>query len=190
GGNKIQIARHRLRPAYLHPDLDRSNGWSSVSLAYGGGLAGCSGRDGRDVVCNWHFWIGCVFRQQAPARVGNSYGPRRTAQGSVTGSAGTRIQVARFWFRGRIAPRNSGQPGARLHRVSSNSPRPARIGGHCSGNDIARPRSDVDSSPARPLDRPHDPPARGITEQPHAHVAQVRLLDLRIFASILETSAF
>src|SRR5438046_1894719 len=104
--------------------MEPSDGRGSVSFANSRGFAGYSGRDGLDLVCYWHFWIGCLFRQQTLAGIGNSYGPRRAAQGSVAGSVGTRTKVAGFWFRGRIAPRNSGQPGARLHRVSGNSPRP------------------------------------------------------------------
>jgi len=39
-----------------------------------------------------------------------------------------------FWFRGRIAPRNFGEPGAGFHCVSSNSLRSAGIGWCCSSD--------------------------------------------------------
>src|SRR5260370_5210864 len=86
-------------------------GRGSVSSACRHGLAGCDGRDGRDAVYNWHLWIGCVFSKQAAAGIGNSYGPRRAAQGSITSSVRTPIQIAGLWFRGSISPPNSRKPG-------------------------------------------------------------------------------
>lgn len=73
----------------FRPNMDRSHGRSSVSFTHGGSLSGRTGRDGSDLVGNWHFWIGCLFRQQMPAGVGNSYGTRSTAQGSAKGSIGS-----------------------------------------------------------------------------------------------------
>ncbi len=62
---------------------------------------------------------------------------------------GTGIQIAGFWFGGRIAPRNSGEPGAGFHRVSGNSPRSAGIGWCCSGDGVAGAAGHVDSSATR-----------------------------------------
>src|SRR5712692_8888357 len=137
GSRKDQTAGPGLRVAVVYPNLERSNGRSSVSFTDGGGVAGYSGSDGRDVVHNWHLWNGGVFGQQAAEGIGNSYGPRRTAQGSVTGSVGTCIQIAGLRFRSGIAPRNSGKPGSGFHRVSGNSTRSAGIGWYCSSVVVA-----------------------------------------------------
>jgi hypothetical protein len=76
-----------------------------------------------------HLWNGGVLGQQAAAGVGNSYRPRRAAEGSVAGSVGTGTEIAGLRFGSRIAPRNSGEPGAGFHRLSGNSARSAGIGG-------------------------------------------------------------
>ena len=49
-------------------------------------------------------------------------------EGSAAGRTGTRLQIAGYWFRGGIGPRNSGEPGCWLHRLSGNSPRSAGAG--------------------------------------------------------------
>jgi|ERR1700730_6991569 hypothetical protein len=71
------------------------------------------------------------YGQQAAAGVGNSRCPRRAADGSVKGSIGTGFQIAGIWFGSRIAPRNSGNPGGGVHRVSGEGQRSAGIGGFC-----------------------------------------------------------
>ena len=81
--------------------------------------------------------------------VGNSYRPRRAAQRSVAGGAGTGIQIAGYWFGGRTVPRNSGEPGAGFHRVSGNSPRSAGIGRGCSSYGVAGAAGDLDSGTTR-----------------------------------------
>src|ERR1700719_2492388 len=142
--------------------MERSDGRSSIFFTHGGPFPGRTGRDGSDLVGNWYFWIGCVFRQQTLAGAGNSYGTRTTAHGSVKGSIGTRIQTVSLRFSSRIAPRYSGRPGARLYRVSSISPRPAGIGRYCSGNVVTGASSHVDSGTTRALHRSRDPAARGV----------------------------
>ena len=55
------------RAAFLHRNVERRTGHRSVSFAYGDGVAGCAGRDGRDAVDHRHLWNGCVLGQQAAA---------------------------------------------------------------------------------------------------------------------------
>jgi len=59
-----------------HPNLDQGDGPSSVCPPYGDAVAGSAGRDGRDAVCDWHLWNGCVLCKQAAEGIGNSYGAR------------------------------------------------------------------------------------------------------------------
>src|SRR5216683_4324241 len=108
--------------------MGQGTGSSSVCPAYGDAVAGSAGHDGRDALYNRHLRNGGLLRKQAAEGIGNSYGPRRTAKGSATGSVGTGIQTAHFWFRRRIAPRNSSQPSAGFHRVSGDAARSAGIG--------------------------------------------------------------
>src|SRR5262249_27662279 len=100
---------------------------------------------------NRHLRNGCVLGQQAAEGAGNSYGPRRPAQGSVTGCAGTGLQVAGIWLGGRIALGNPREPGAGFHRVSGNSTRSAGIGWSCSGYGLAWPAGNVDPRATRAL---------------------------------------
>src|SRR5207253_5237861 len=111
GSHREHASRPGRRASLPRPNLDQRTGGEPCSFASRGRGAGHSGPDGRDAVDNGYLWIGGIFGQQADARVGNSYRARRAAQGSVTSSAGTGIQITRFWFRRRIAPRNSGEPG-------------------------------------------------------------------------------
>jgi hypothetical protein len=75
---------------------------------------------------------------------------------------GTRLQIAGFRFRRRIAPGHSGQPGPGFHRVSGNSPRSAGIGWRRSSYGVAGVIGDVDSSATRAVDRSYDPAPRGV----------------------------
>src|SRR5260370_40697242 len=77
------------RTASLHPDMGQGTGSSSVCPTYGDAVAGSARHDGRDALHNGHLRNGGVLGQQAAEGIGNSYGPRRAAQGSVTGSVGT-----------------------------------------------------------------------------------------------------
>jgi hypothetical protein len=65
---------------------------------------------------------------------------------------GTGFQTAGFWFRSRIAPRNSGQPGACFHRVSGNSARSAGVDGCCRGHGVAGSGGNLDSCATRSID--------------------------------------
>jgi len=76
--------------------VEPSNGRSSVCFADGSALAGCVGRDGRNVGCNRRLWNGCVFGQQAAEGIGDSHSARRAAQGSTQGSIGTRRKLLAF----------------------------------------------------------------------------------------------
>src|SRR5260370_16951982 len=108
--------------------MERLASCDSVSLACGDGVAGSAGRDGRDAVHNGHLWNGGVLCEQAAEGIGNSHGPRRATQGSVTGSVGSGFQIAGFWFSSRIALGNFGEPRVDFHPVSANSPRPPAVG--------------------------------------------------------------
>src|SRR5882724_10896984 len=156
-------ARPGYRTASQHPTLGQGNGPSSVCAPYGDDGAGCDGHDGRDAIYHRRLWNGCVLGLQAAEGIGNSYGARRSAQGSVTGGARARIQIACFWLGRRIASRNSSQPGAGFHRVSGNSPRSAGIGRSCSSYVAARAAGYVDSGAARAVDRSYDTAARGVS---------------------------
>ncbi len=123
---------------------------------------GVLGDDGRDAVHHWHLWNGCLLGQQAAEGIRNSRCPRRAADRSAAGSLGTRNQMARLWFGSRTAPRNSGQPGARVHRVSGNTPRSAGIGRGCSSDGVAGLAGHLGSSPARALARSFNTAARGV----------------------------
>ena len=61
-----------------------------------------------------HLWNGCVLGEQTAAGVGNSHGPGREAQRSVAGGVGTAVEIAGYWFGGRLAARNSGEQGCWL----------------------------------------------------------------------------
>src|SRR5262249_1063289 len=77
--------------------------------------------------------------------------------------AGTRIQIAYFWFRSRSAPRNPGEPRSGVHRVSGNPPRPAGFGWCCPRYGAAGAGRYLDSSPTRAVDRSCDTATRGMT---------------------------
>ncbi len=62
---------------------------------------------------------------------------------------GTRHQIAGDWFGDRVGPRTSGDAGAGFHRVSGNSPRPARIGWCCARDGAVGAAGHMDSSAAR-----------------------------------------
>ena len=127
-----QIAGPGPGTAFFHPDMERGNERSSVCSAYGYGIAGRAGRDGRHAVDHGHFWDGGLLGQQTAAGVGHSYRSRCAAHGSVAGSVGTRIQAAGFRLGSRPGPRNSGKPGARVHRLSGDASRSAGAGRRCS----------------------------------------------------------
>src|SRR4029077_6555588 len=61
-----------------------------------------------------------------------------------------------------MAPRNSGQPGAGVHRVPGDSPRSAGVGWRCPGYGIAGPAGNVDSSATGAIARSYDIAARGV----------------------------
>jgi len=65
---------------------------------------------------------------------------------------GACIQVACGWFGGRIAPRNSGEPGAGFDRLSGKSARPAGIGWCRLSDVVAGATGYLDSSAMRPVD--------------------------------------
>jgi MacB-like periplasmic core domain len=69
----------------------------------------------------------------------------------VLQAAGTGFQIAGFRFGRRIAPRNSGDPGAGFYCRPGNSPRPAGIGWCCSSDGIAGPAGHLDSGATRAL---------------------------------------
>ena len=118
-----QAIRRTLRQldAGMHIDIEtRYDEMETVSIwpPYGDDCARCAGCDGRHAVHHWHLRNGCVLRQQAPPRVGNSRRARRSAERSLAGSLGPCFQIAGLWLRGRIAAGNSGDPSAGFHRVS------------------------------------------------------------------------
>src|SRR3954447_19255881 len=98
GGHEEDTAGPGSSAAFLHPNLEQRTGHRIVCFAYGDGVARCARRDGRNAVCNWDLWHGCVLGQQAAEGIGNSYGPRSATSGSVAGSVGTGIQIAGSWF--------------------------------------------------------------------------------------------
>src|SRR5271166_1222059 len=132
--------------------MEPGTGERSVSFAHGDAVAGRSGCDGRDAVDHGHFWNGSLLGQQASARVGDSYGPRRANQGSATGSVGPSSQIVGVGFGCRIVARNFGEPGVGFHRVSGNSTRSAGTGRRCSDNVTAGSACYVDSSAPRAVD--------------------------------------
>src|SRR5260370_32733594 len=140
--------------------MGQGTGASSVCFPYGDAVAGSAWHDGRNLVDHWHFWNGGILGQQEAAGAGNSHGPRSAAHGSVTGSVGTRNQVAGLWFRSRIAPGNPGESRAGFYRVSGNSARSAGIGWSCAGHGVAGAAGYVDSGATRPVDRSSDSVAR------------------------------
>src|SRR5216684_7536754 len=150
-GYQENTARAGYSAACLHPNLDQRAGQYSVWLPYGDDVAGSARRDGRDAGYNRTLWNGRVLGQQATAGAGNSYGLGRAPQGNTSGSAGTCLKIAGFWFGCRTAPGNPGEPGARFYRVSGNSSRSAGTGRRGSGYEPAWTAGYVDSSATRAI---------------------------------------
>ena len=75
---------------------------------------------------------------------------------------GRRFQIAGLWFGGGIAPGNSGQPGAGLHRVSGDAARSAGAGRSGSGHVVAGAAGYVDSGATRAVGRSAAVAARGV----------------------------
>src|SRR6266481_4121512 len=142
--------------------MERLAGCDSVSLACGDHLAGSAGRDGRDAVHNGHLWNGGVLCEQAAEGIGNSHGPWRATPGSVTGSVGSGLQIAGFWFSSRIAFGNFGEPRVGFHRVWGNATRSAGIRWRRSSNVAPGIIRHVDSGATGAGDRSCDTPARGM----------------------------
>src|SRR5437899_2944162 len=145
-------AKPGFQPAGLRRYLGPRTGTCSVSFAYGGYRAGRYGSHGRDALDHLDFRHGGVFREQAAARVGNSYGARRAAKRGVASGLGKTVSIACFWVGCWTAPGNSCEPRSGSHCVSGDAARSFGVNWRCAGYGPARVGSDVDSGATRALD--------------------------------------
>jgi hypothetical protein len=89
------------------------------------------------------------------------------AQRSVAGSAGQGLQASGYWFRGRAVPRNSGEPGTGLHRISGNFPGSVSAGRSRSSDGIAGAAGNMDSGATRAIRESPGTAARGVKRAQH-----------------------